>query len=249
MVHVADIISSFCRKDKDKVPPLLTTTSQQSRDIIALRAEQLLRPSVSSGTNHDVEDEIPCTPAFGTSNLAQEIDHQVAMTTRPSTSTVITVEDEILFCSDDKDEAHVNDNTEHAISLSVVPKHREESLTLSDRLYNRGVIPSDTHSGVVVPSDTHSGVIVPSETHSGVIVPSDAHSGVVVPSDTDPLKNSFADEHKDVAYPTLWQLGSCELTSSNWNSFYVPALSRVVTPPKVEYIHVFSLSLVLFVKC
>ena len=51
---------------------------------------------------------------------------------------------------------------------------------------------------------------------------------------------SFVDEMKSISYPTLWQLGACELTSDTVADFYVPALSSVVRPSKVYGIATWS---------
>ena len=47
------------------------------------------------------------------------------------------------------------------------------------------------------------------------------------------LKTSFAEECQDVVYPTLWQLGSGELSVDMLGHFYVASLSSLLSPSKV----------------
>lgn len=57
--------------------PLLTVSSQQARAIIADRAERLLRPAATHQVREN-DDEISCTPAFGSSSLAKKACYQEA---------------------------------------------------------------------------------------------------------------------------------------------------------------------------
>lgn len=57
------------------------------------------------------------------------------------------------------------------------------------------------------------------------------------------LVTSFAEELQDVAYPTLWQLGACKLTTTGLRDYYVPALSSVMEPSKASCVSLESIML------
>ena len=75
--------------------PLLSVSSQQCRDRIAHRAEQLLIPATADmGMG---SEEIPCTPAFGNSKLAVGVVSAVQ-----STEPKLENEEDVLFASDEE---------------------------------------------------------------------------------------------------------------------------------------------------
>ena len=56
-------------KQEETVPPLLAVTSEQAQEMLAQRAQEILR-----GSSLD-DDEIQCTPAFRSSELASNVQH------------------------------------------------------------------------------------------------------------------------------------------------------------------------------
>ena len=56
-------------KQEETVPPLLAVTSEQAQEMLAQRAQEILR-----GSSLD-NDEIQCTPAFRSSELASNVQH------------------------------------------------------------------------------------------------------------------------------------------------------------------------------
>ena len=86
------------------VPPLVTVTSEQAQAIIAQRAEQILKADERGGTIDD-DDTIPCTPAFGTSDLAQKMLAAPALPPScPTTKPEEEADDHCLFLSDTEDD-------------------------------------------------------------------------------------------------------------------------------------------------
>ena len=205
MATILFLCLSYRKHEGDVVPPLLTVTTEQAHEIIALRAEQLLRPSAPVSHNQEQEsqseDEIPCTPTFGSSDLAKEVAPPSNTPPLPTISDTRENED-ILFTSDaeESDPVHPED-TEHSRLTSGKPKskgsNKETQLNESD-------------------GDLHA---------------CGPNTDRCEPANN--IETSFMNELQDLNYPTLWQLGSSKLTSNKLGSFYVPALSSMVSPSKV----------------
>ena len=211
----------FCRKRKKKAAvshPLLAVSSQQSRDIISLRAEQLLRPApaVSMKIGDGAEDDdIPCTPAFCSSELDRGVGVVDALPVIPA----LKDEDNNLFVSDADDDSALPEG-------KVYPKAMLSYLLLAS--CGR----SGTHPGEMISPPDSLGLSVsspPDEGDDGDAGDAGDAGGTVPVGEV-----SLVEELQHVNYHTLWQLGSSDLHSGRVKEFYVPALSSAVSPLKVS---------------
>ena len=192
-------------------------STQQSRDIIASRAEQLLQPPAASHAHEDSEDEISCTPAFGSSNLRGETSHQVGVTLSSEAKGVAP-------SSEAKGVAPSNEGVAPS-NEGVVPGKAEDDLLFSCE--DEGEIALATKMGSSSADLSLARQVAASDGRGVTAGP----CGKVTGS----LKASFAEELEGVACPTLWDLCACELgSSSDLTSFYVSGLSSLLTPSKVS---------------
>lgn len=216
--------------------PLLIVSTQQSRDIIASRAEQLLRPPATSPAHEDSEDEISCTPAFGSSNLRWETGHQVGVVSSkegvaPSNEGVAPSNEGVVSSSED-----VAPSNEGVASSNegVVPSKAEDDLLFAWEDEDEIAVDSGSRFATKMASSSESECADSSQTCQ---VPAGGGHGTagLCAEVVGLLKASFAEELEGVAYPTLWELGACELgSSSDLTSFYVSALSSMLSPSKVS---------------
>lgn len=199
-----------------KALPLLTVSTEQARAIIAHRAEQLLRlpPSVDSGKQQNEEEEISCTPSFGSSSLAKEMGHQAA----------------VVIAGGEKGCPEQWETQEDLLLVSDEERRDGELYTEGKNEF--GGIQQDP-----LCSNSEKEMNV-GESSSHELTDGGNTLGAGVAEAADSLRTSYVEEFQSVTYPTLWQLGSSELTSDHLNEFYVPALSSMVTPCKVSYVDI-----------
>lgn len=214
------------RQEKNKTEhlPLLTASSQQVRAIIASRAEQLLRPAAASINQRESENEISCTPAFGSSSLAKEAWSGGVASGGSGLGCCEADEDELLLAADEEEEL-----------LLISEKEREDTSGTEGKEENDGDViavldkENNENGGVLSASPP---VATEWKASGGFCLElGGVHS--VPQATTGSLKTSFVEELQGVSYPTLWQLGACKLTTGAMADFYVPALSSVLGPSKV----------------
>lgn len=192
--------------------PLLTVSTQQSRDIIASRAEKLLSPQLTGGVSSQEEEdgeeeEIPCTPAFGSSSLAGGV--------APAPSAMLAVGVAMGSCDEPGGMA------EGSCGGML---EAEDDLQEVDQVQDDYKEEARSDGGPQEVENFDEGLTVfSSEEGTGGLLPGDVGSEV-----------SFARELEGMAYPTLWELGACDLTSEEGvRDFYVPSLAPIITPIKV----------------
>ena len=204
------------RKKEAEVFPLLTVSSQQAREILASRTERLLVGG-GEGPQHDAEgEEIPCTPAFGGSGLAGQLVKVECPTAtiaglagRKEGAWLHSERDDHLFYASDEEKGEGNESLDEGGHSSSK---------------NEGEV--EPNKGTKDGSGCSEDVVIDQELN-----PSQSHDSQQV----DPLKASFVDEFKGLSYPTLWQLGSGELSTDVMGDFYVTALSSLISPSKVQH--------------
>ncbi len=210
--------------------PLLTVSSQQSREILASRAEQLLGGGAADTASQSdgEEEEISCTPAFGSSSLAgQLLGHPAAVRGGEEEAPINCESDEHRFFASDEEVEDAKDVPEDG--SEGVGKGGSKDVNDGGSDGCKGGNESGSEGGNEDNSESGDEDEVKMD-HQ----PSVGHLETVAAHPVDPPKTSFVDEFKGVAYPTLWQLGCGELTVDVVGDYYVPALSSLLSPSKVH---------------
>ena len=236
--------------------PLLTVSSQQARDILASRAEQLLGGGVDTAPHpgRDLEgegEEIPCTPAFGSSSLAGQLRQGVRGGGEGQTSSLVgqsgpTVESTAGVggggerqTSCESDEHLFLVSSEEEIEADECPPnlHKDRNEKGEDRSESAKCHPGlheAVRNGGRDGTEESGGDFGGDGVEEMDCQPSSSPRPVSATQVMDPVKTSFAKELKGVAYPTLWELGSGEMSADVLGDFYVSALSSLVSPTKVH---------------
>lgn len=216
----------YCTREAKKVEhPLLTVSSQQARVIIADRAERLLRPAATDQTREN-DEEISCTPAFWSSSLAKQAYGREEGVVRRDEgwSCMKAEEDELLLLLGEEGQSDGEKERDAAA-------RREESDAASDE---------DEQGSVLERGDVLGGSFLCGLPQTTALPANAEHTvgndseGLAKGLKGGSLKTSFVEELQGLCYPTLWQLGACELTTGAMADFYVPSLSSALEPSKVH---------------
>ena len=241
-----------CRAKKNKVqviPPLLAVTSEQAQDMLARRAEEILK-----GASLQDSDEIPCTPAFGSSDLANQVEPVLSLKVKAGTSlqTKQELDDHnILFLSDEDEnysevlqpDCHPSSEVSDIELCAVLGP--EEDMLVSDKNEERtegksAVIEDMKKDSPVSPCqsntcDNDNKALPREQTNilksSDLAVP-DCNLTSMIQKEGEKV-TSLSSSFQCLDYPTLWQLSSYEMHGIE--DFYVPALSSIVSPVKVQH--------------
>ena len=214
-----------------------------------LRAEEILK----GGTVQD-SDEIPCTPAFGSSDLANHVKPVLSLKVNVAASLETEQDDHILFLSDDDDQ-HENGSevqqpcchpSSDVLDLELSGSKEdmlvsEENEELTEGKSSEVIEEMNTESPMSpCQSITYDGGSKENFTPLREQTSSLKSSDLAVP-DCNPTSTIQKEEEKVTSlsssfqfldYPTLWQLSSYE--KNGIEDFYVPALSSLVSPVKVQ---------------
>lgn len=235
--------------------PLLTVSSQQVRAIIASRAERLLTVSTS---RRGGGDEISCTPAFGSSSLAKEVwSGGVAKRGKAKEpdkdELLLAVSDDEKLDSEGDEECDAGKDARLEVELCCTSRKKTEEDAIETKGLNTeggeergGDWDGDAMSCSVkddasgsereeeggAGSSQREGDTLLGDSEQEILSPS-AVGGALQEGEGTLPRISFVEDMKSVSYPTLWELGACELTNETVADFYVPALSSVVRPSKV----------------
>ncbi len=174
------------------------------------------------------DDDIPCTPAFGASELGGAGPASLQHSVRSPPHTLDAVDELLLMAGDEPEHVTVDPNE------TTITAPTEESPGEDQHVEEAEMELGASGAGGTAPQTRERGDEVTTVLQAGVTPPTSSGMPSSTMANTagcwSPLDLTGGE---DLGYPTLWQMSSLREEVKETANFYVPALAPVISPVKV----------------